>query len=149
MALLTPQAFFIQNNEKGLDFDKAYGNQCYDVLQYYNRDVIGGAFIPGATALDAWNNETYDKGLYTKILNSTDPENRPKTGDIIFFSFNHVAIVVTADDLNIVSFDQNFPTQGHYDANGNFIGTGVAHFQTHSYGLPVNVLGWLTPIHSV
>jgi hypothetical protein len=147
---MTPQAFFIEWNGKGADFDKAYGNQCFDVLQYYNRDVIGGKFIPGATALEAWTNETYDKSLYTKILNSTDPENYPKTGDIIFFSFNHVAICVTADSINsIISFDQNFPSQGHYDAHGNFIGTGVCHFQTHSYGNPVNVLGWLTPIKSV
>jgi hypothetical protein len=149
MALITPQAFFVQWNNKGADFDKAYGNQCFDVLQYYNRDVIGGTFIPGATALDVWNNETYDKNLYKKILNSTNPENKPKTGDIIFFSFNHVAIVVTADDFDIISFDQNFPSQGYYDSHGNFIGTGICHFQTHSYGSPVNVVGWLTPINPV
>ena len=140
MALVTPQAFFVANNGKPLDFDHAYGTQCVDVLQYYNRDVIGDQFISGPTALAIWEGPV-PKG-YTKVLNSTDPENKPKTGDVIFFNFNHVAIVVTADDFNIVSFDQNFPQQGHYDSQGNFIGTGVAHFQTHSDGSPVNVLGW-------
>lgn len=143
---MTPQAFFLQWDNKPADFDKAYGNQCVDVIQFYNRDVVGGAFLSGETALDIWDNETYDKGLYTKILNSTDPENKPQTGDIIFFSFNHCAVNVTADDQNsIVSFDQNYPSQGHYDAHGNFIGTGVCHFQTHNYGDPITVLGWLRP----
>lgn len=145
---MTPQAFFLQWNGKGADFDHAYGNQCVDIVQYYNRDVIGGQFLAGATALDIWKGATPPQ--YTKILNSTDPENKPKTGDIIFFSFNHVAVCVTADDVNsIVSFDQNFPSQGFYDAHGNFIGTGTCHFQTHTYGTPVNVLGWWTPKNPV
>ncbi len=138
--MVTAQAFFVTNNEVGLDFDHFYGNQCVDLLQFYNQDVLGGAFIPGATALDIWNGPTPPH--YTKVLNSTDPENNPKTGDVIFFSFNHVAIVITADDMNIVSFDQNFPTQGYTNDKDDFIGTGVSHFQTHSYGSPVNVLGW-------
>ncbi len=138
---MTPQAFFLSNNGKGLDFDHAYGNQCVDVLQFYNKQVIGGEFIPGPTALAIWEGPTPSQ--YTKVLNSTDPENKPKTGDVIFFSFNHVSICVTADDINsIVSFDQNYPSQGYYDSHGNFIGTGLTHFQTHTYGNPVTVLGW-------
>lgn len=140
---MTPQAFFNEWNGKPADFDKAYGNQCVDIVQFYNRDVNGGEFLEGATALDIWNNESYNHDLYDKVLNSTDPENNPQLGDLIFFEFNHVAICVTADSFNIVSFDQNYPQVGHYDANGNFIGTGVSHFQTHNYGDPVNVLGWL------
>lgn len=146
---MTAVEFIVNNIGKGLDFDHAFGNQCFDLWQFYNHYVIGGQFIPGATALQAWQNETYDKSLYTKILNSTDPENKPQIGDMIFFSFNHVALVVAADDFNIISLDQNFPTQGYYDAQGNFIGTGVCHIQTHTYGDPINVLGWLRLTKSV
>lgn len=146
--LQTPQEFFLENNGKGIDFDKAYGNQCVDIIQQYNKDVIGGSFLSGATALKIWEGETPEQ--YEKVLNTTEPENKPKTGDILFFSFNHTSVCVTADELNaIISFDQNYPEQGHYDSNSNWIGTGVAHFQTHTYGEPISLLGWWTPKNPV
>jgi uncharacterized protein YukE len=46
--LLTDQAVrdFRTNYEgKGVDFDGMYGNQCVDLFQRYNKDVVGGPFF--------------------------------------------------------------------------------------------------------
>jgi hypothetical protein len=72
--------------------------------------------------------------------------NVPQKGDIIIFKatkdnpFGHVSIFIEGNVLSFKSFDQNFPSQGYKDKDGNFIGTGVCHIQSHSY---INVAGWL------
>jgi hypothetical protein len=135
--MLTPQSFFYKYNEKPINFDGRFGNQCVDVIQQYNKDIHNGAFLYGDTALDIWNGVTPPQ--YEKILNT--PTNYPMAGDIIFFSYNHTSMVVLADVNSITSFDQNYPIPSTGD------GTGVCRFQEHDYG-PFNnptVLGWWTP----
>lgn len=123
---MTLQSFVNKWNGKGIDFDHAYGYQCVDLIQQYNKDFFNGSFLFGATALAIWMN--YPQNLYTKIINT--PTNVPQPGDILFWGYNHVAIVILADVMSLTSFDQNFPTGS------------LCHLQQHDYN---NALGWLHP----
>jgi hypothetical protein len=139
------QNFFAKWNNIGADFDGAFGNQCVDLVQFYNQEVVGGPHLVGAGAKDIW--DTYPKNTYDRIPNT--PTGVPVMGDIMIWGiaagpFGHIAVVKSADVNNFTSFDQNWPQQGVQDGSGNFIGTGVCHFQGHNYTSPA-VLGWLHP----
>lgn len=126
---MTLQDFFNKYNGQGVDFDGAYGNQCVDLAQFYNHDVVGAPRLTG-NAVDIWN--TYPKDFYDRIANT--PTNAPVAGDIIIWGasvgggFGHIAICQSAGVSAFTSFDQNWPT-----------GSKV-HFQSHDYK---GVLGWL------
>lgn len=137
---MTAQEFFNKYDSKALNPDGAYGNQCVDVADQYATEVVGSPLPPVNGAKDFWNKNLIG---YTKIPNT--PDNIPQLGDIIIFGngqFGHVSIFKEGDVNRFTSFDQNFPTQGYYDTQGNFIGTGVCHFQEHNYD---DVLGWFRP----
>lgn len=127
---------------KGIDYDKAYGNQCMDVMLQYVEEVCGlpGAPLGAYSAFDSFSkgNSHFDKFTYSY----SGP--RPQAGDIIYWDktvggYGHVAICLSADSTTLTTFDQNWPVEGYYD-NGNFIGTGKAHKQEHDY---TGVAGWL------
>lgn len=143
---MTLQDFINNHNNKPLNYDNAYGNQCMDLYHFYVQEVLPGfphPALPGAAWL--WNN--YDRNFYDRIDNTITAVPRP--GDILIWGtkagggFGHVAVYVSGNVLSFTSFDQNWPSQGYYDSNRNFIGTGVCHLQNHNYfgGL----LGWLRP----
>lgn len=143
---MTLQEFISTYNGKGVDFDGVYGNQCVDLMNQYLHDVCSIPnpiqVFPGATALQIYHNA--NKANFQKITNT--PTGVPSPGDIIFWeeypglisSAGHVAIFISGDADQFISFDQNFPTQE--DASGN--GIGFAHQQNHNY---VGVIGWLHP----
>lgn len=144
---MTYQEFFNKWNGKGINFDLYYGNQCMDLYQQYNKEVVGANIsIPADPAYKVWYENKYPLNYYIKVLNT--PDAIPQKGDVIIWKptlnggFGHIAVCDTADLYKFTSFDQNFPSQGYYDSNGNFIGTGVAHLQNHNYD---NVYGWLHP----
>lgn len=143
---MTVQEFFDKYNLRGINFDGYYGNQCMDAYQQYNKEVIGAPSVPANPAYKVWYYNLYPLAFYTKILNT--PDAIPQKGDIIIWNPNlnggsgHIAICYSADLYKFISFDQNFPSQGYYDSYGNFIGTGVCHFETHNYNY---VYGWLRP----
>lgn len=95
------QEFFNQHNGKYVNFDSMYLNQCVDLANLYNRDVVGNS---KAVFGNGW--QWYDNApasYYTKV---TDP----KKGDIAvwkqsFGGYGHVAIVW--DDGKF--FSQNYP----------------------------------------
>lgn len=129
----TYDEFFKQWNNKPCDFDGKYGNQCFDLFQYYNRDVVGGGFVFGAVASDIW--DTYPTNLYNKVANTAT--NIPPKGAVIIWKktlnggFGHVGIASgSANVNNFEAFEQNDPT-GSYP-----------HLKTYSYA---NVFGWLVP----
>ena len=85
--------FLKQYENKSWDFDGMYGNQCFDLFQFYNRDVVGAPFVTGASAKDIWN--TYPKAFYEQIANGAT--NYPKKGDVMIWGdkygvYGHVAI---------------------------------------------------------
>lgn len=139
----TVDQFFTENEGKPLDFDGFYGRQCMDCAQFYNRDVVGAPVLKG-NAIDVWS--VYPQDFYTKVINNWNDLNQfPVKGDLILWNagkFGHIAICSQADGRAFTSFEINWPIQGYTDSQGNFIGTGVAHFQNHDYA---GVLGWLHP----
>lgn len=142
---MTLQEFFNKYNGKGIDFDNSFGNQCVDLYRQYLADFGYPQSPPVKGA--AWIRYTYDPKLFTWFDNTILAV--PKAGDILIWDqragggFGHVAIYVSGNILSFTSFDLNWPSQGYYDKYGNFIGTGVAHYQGHNYfgGL----VGWLRP----
>lgn len=121
-------AFVKKYNKKYLDFDGAYGYQCMDLAQFYNKEVNKAAPLTG-NAVDVI--KTYPKTAYTFIANT--PKGIPKKGDIMLWNeglgpWGHIAIFLSGDVTGFKSFDQNFP-----------IGSNC-HIQQHSY---YAVAGWL------
>ncbi len=118
-----------------MDFDGYYGAQCVDLIQFYNRDVIGGPILTG-NAKDIWG--TYSKDFYKQVPNL--PNNFPSLGDIIIWDggmgrgLGHIAIVGFANVWSFASFDQNW-------TNG-----APSEFINHNYS---NIIGWLSPVKGV
>lgn len=131
--LQTKASQWLTDNEgQSLDFDGVYGPQCVDEVQFYNRDVVGGPFLYGASAKDIA--QTYPTDFYTWTDNS--PTNFPSLGDIVIWGTlvgpdGHIAVCRDGNPNSFVSLDQNW----------NYVGS--CQFITHSYN---GVLGWLTPI---
>lgn len=119
---------------KAIDFDKAYGAQCFDVYRQYCQELGFKQSPPSAGAKDIWNN--YLPECFTKVANT--PEGTPPQGAVIIWGvtvgpYGHVAICDHSDTSSFVSIDQNWPVDN---------GTGVVHYVTHNYK---GVLGWLIP----
>lgn len=134
--MITIDQFFQQWNGKGADFDGAYGFQCMDLAEFYNRDVVGAPRI-GGNAIDAWNR--YSPQHYNKIPNiANEPTNYPQKGDLVVWGqypgltgpFGHIGICKSANNYAFVSFDQNWPVNS------------LPHFQNHNFN---GVIGWLRP----
>lgn len=137
--MITIDQFFTKYNGCYIDYDKAWGFQCVDLMRQYCADVRGVngyiAIPQRGNAKDIFRNFT-DNKYFKKVLNG--PSNAPKTGDIIFFSTypfiygwsGHVAIVSSADAMNLVVFEQNYPTNS------------PCKFGKHSYR---GCMGWLSP----
>lgn len=122
-------AFVQRYSGRGVDIDKAYGDQCMDLVQLYVRDVLKTPFLGGPNAIDCFNN--YPRTHYARYANT--PSGVPKKGDIMIWGSNvgpygHIAIFLSGDVNGFRSFDQNWP-----------IGS-KSHIETHSY---FGVLGWL------
>lgn len=128
---MTIQEFFDKYNNKGIDFDGFYGNQCMDLAEQYNNEIVKAPRLTG-NASDVWDH--FPNDYYDKIVNT--PTNTPQLGDIIIWNrnvgggFGHIAICENATLENFMSFDQNWPEGSN------------CHFQPHVYD---NVLGWLHP----
>lgn len=118
------------------DFDGYYGTQCFDLFQFYNRDVLGGGFVPGNAAYDIAN--TYPKNLYAYEKNT--PTGVPSPGDVMIWGteygpYGHVAIVIEANVTSFKCLSQNDPI-----GRETYIKT---------YPSYKGVLGWLKPIRQV
>lgn len=120
---------------KGWDFDGYYGFQCYDLAQFYNRDVVGNpARFYGLYAADII---TQAGTKYRRIDNT--PEFVPQLGDLMVWNkkmgggAGHVAICTGEGDTTFfMSLDQNWVR-------------GEATYIRHTYD---NVIGVLRPLES-
>jgi hypothetical protein len=110
--------FVAKWNGKGIDFDKAYGDQCMDLMHQYHVEVLGitdGRTLaaPGAKDVYLQFESRFNNSLFEKIPNT--PTGVPQKGDIVLWGegigpFGHVAMFVSGDTNKFKSFDQNFPT---------------------------------------
>ena len=136
---MKPQEFFEKYNNKKIDFDGRYGNQCVDLFNQYLVEVLDIKnpiqMFPVMSAYQIWDYGK-DNPHFTRIAN--DPLNIPSEGDILIWAKQtnlpdgHVAIFVSGDVNKFVSFDQNYPMGS------------LCHFENHNYLKP-KLLGWLRP----
>lgn len=118
---MTFNEFINKYNGKYLDYDKAFGFQCTDVMRAYVKEVFGWnpyvAIPTTGNAKDIFNKFPDGGNSYFQKIKNT-PTGIPKVGDIIFWTTypllygwaGHVAVVESADMYTIISFDQNYPT---------------------------------------
>lgn len=90
---------------RAIDVDGAYGAQCVDLANDYVRRVHGDGRFSG-NAIDAAGQR-----LRGAIWIANTPNNYPSPGDVVVWSFapyGHIAVVLFATPLNLVSLDQNW-----------------------------------------
>lgn len=111
--------FFSKYDDKPLDWDGMYGNQCKDVFSYYNSEVVGCPYYIYGNASDLMNADTDE--YYDKIYDN------PQQGDVVVWGtgvgqWGHVAIYDRTNGSNFVSFDQNYPIGSpcHFQGHNNF-----------------------------
>jgi len=137
---MTHKQFVAKYQNKFVDFDGKFGNQCVDLMRQYIKEVMGlnpYTLTPQRYAKDIWYN--FEKmplasKHFLKIKNT--PTAVPVEGDLIFWTTypfvtgiaGHVAIYDNGNVNRFVSLDQNYPTGS------------PCHLQAHSYK---GVLGWL------
>lgn len=112
---MTFDEFVKKYKGKGINFDKLYGVQCFDLANQYNRDVIGCGMFTGLYARQIY--EDFDKqavkDYFTRIKNT--PSFVPKKGDIVVWGgslnggIGHVAIATGEGNKRyFYSYDQNW-----------------------------------------
>lgn len=136
---MTFDAFVAKWTGVAADFDGAYGAQCVDLFEYYNRDVVGQTFVGTPTtggAVDLWNDFASLPG-YTKMPYKPGMV-VPKAAVVVWAANSkvtgpagHVGMADgNGNDVWFDSFDENYPT-GYQP-----------HIQRHTYA---GVLGWYVP----
>lgn len=129
---ITFDEFIKKYDGKAIDFDGAYGNQCFDLYRQYCKEVLGIPQSPPTGTTGAVTIATnYLKEYLDKYENT--PTGVPEKGDIVVWGktygpYGHVAVFIEGDVNSFISFDQNDP-----------IGT-LCHKQKHTYK---GVLCWL------
>lgn len=112
---MTFDEFIKKYKGKGIDFDKAYSVQCFDLANQFNKDVVGCGMFTGLHAYLIYTNFDNQpvKKYFTKIKNT--PSFVPKKGDIVVWgkSLNgedgHVAIATGEGNTKyFYSYDQNW-----------------------------------------
>lgn len=135
---MTYDQFYTTWNGKGADFDGWYGDQCVDLFNFYNRDVVGAPFIPTTDtggAADLFND--FDKTAAPQFYDRLYAGAVFQKGDVVVWAANtavtgaagHVGIFDHSDN-GFYSFDQNYPTGS------------LPHLQHHDYR---GILGVLRP----
>lgn len=125
------QSFVSQYNGRAVDFDGAYGAQCVDLIQFYNRDVVGGGRFSG-NAKDIFGQ---DGDKYDWVRNT--PAGVPPAGAIVVYGppvgggYGDVCIALAGgNSSSFPGFGQNYP-----------YGTG-AHVTSRNY---LGCIGWGVP----
>ena len=99
---------------RGIDVDKAYGNQCVDVINDYADKLYPG--VPHRTSLGGGNADHIfgnASGKYFEKIPAGGADNLPKPGDIIcigpnkYSSVGHVAVVESVEGGKIHVIQQN------------------------------------------
>lgn len=136
-------AFVKKWNGHPIDYDKAFGNQCFDVFRQYSKDVVGNGNI-GTTSINAadiYNH--YDRNGAAQYYDRIPAgQGQPQPGDVIVYggtgsnSYGHVAVVtdVSGSQYTVLQQSGNTPDKPAWQ-------------QTYPMGSTVNgpVLGYLRP----
>ncbi|MFT4471696.1 CHAP domain-containing protein [Arthrobacter sulfonylureivorans] len=99
--------FVNRYNGVALDFDGAAGAQCFDLAQYFNKEVVGGPFLAGDGAKDLWNAPGLG-GFYAMV--GSGPARK---GDLVIWDgswgggWGHVALALSDEGGSIRCLTQN------------------------------------------
>lgn len=124
---------YVKSQEgKGWDFDKVYGYQCFDSVNYYWYKLFGhGLKGQGAADIPNVNNFTNEAKVYQNT-----PSFLAKPGDVVVWNrkygggYGHVAVVISATLNSFVVIEQNW-------LGGGLNKTEVATKRTKSYDNPM------------
>jgi len=130
---------------KGIDYDHAYGNQCFDVFHQYSKEVVGNGNIGYGSikASDIYNNYS-SNGVSQYYDRIPVGQGQPQPGDVIVYGGNtnngdygHVAVITEVNGSNYTVLQQN----GNNPSGSAY---------TQSYSLNDNkssgpILGYLRP----
>lgn len=104
---MTYQQFRDKYNGQFLDYDGSYGNQCWDLAQYYFTECLGlpesvlsGCGLVSNMLYPPKRNEL-DEYFYETDHNHMDP------GDVCIWEYGHIAIYDHYDDTGVWFFSQN------------------------------------------
>ncbi len=135
---MTLDEFTTKWNNKPVDFDGIYPNQCMDLMHQYIYEVLGftdKSYLAAPAAKDVYLRFPNISGSqqFTQIGNT--PDGIPHKGDLVFWGdqvgqYGHVSIFIEGDINQFKSFDANWPVNS------------LCHFQNHNYN---GVLGWFRP----
>ena len=114
-------------NNKGVDYDGYYGNQCVDLFRQFNKEVLGIEQPKGVRgAKNFWTNYKNDKNLYnnfTRIANT--PTFVPQKGDVAIWyygTYGHIALCTGKGNVDTFEvLEQNKPLNS------------VCHLQNENY----------------
>ena len=136
---MTVDQFVLTYNNKPVDFDGAYGNQCWDLAAQYSHDVVGlqgGAWQvmptgPNGGAIEVFRNfQSPLPDYYDRIANNpNDPNQLPIKGDILIWNwgtYGHIAVCLGATANQLQIFEQNNPIGSVAHVNNNARFTGLA-----------------------
>lgn len=134
--MITLSAFIAKYNGKFIDFDRAWGPQCVDLVQEYLKECLNRGPL-GGNAIDEYGEDS-PHWVWTR----NDPHNLgqiPPRGSVMIWGrdarigtgiYGHTAVVITSDRNGFVSFDQNWPLNA------------PCHPVKHSY---LGIIGWGVP----
>lgn len=131
---MTVQDFVNTYTGKAVDFDGAFGAQCVDLIQFYNRDVVGGARLTG-NAKDIFGQ---DSANYAWIKNTVS--GIPPVGSLVVYGsevgggYGDVCISLGGNTSTFTGFGQNYP----YGS--------VSHSVARNY---TGMIGWGVPKNNV
>ena len=105
------KTFVAKHKGEKVEFDGKYDFQCVDLVQFYQRDVLGGPRFSG-------NAKDYARNQHPShfILRKNTPWYIPPRGAIAVWTskvgggFGHNAIVLASSLMRFTSLDQNWPT---------------------------------------
>jgi uncharacterized protein YukE len=128
---------------KYLDYDHAYGNQCFDVFAQYNHDVVGGRDIHAATtggAKDLYNDYATNGAAarYDRVPGSE----RPSPGDVVVWGtgkYGHVGVVTEVTESGYTVLEQNTDARASDNTTG-----ALPKSVPHRFG-ESSLLGYLRP----
>lgn len=104
---MTYNEFVKKYNGQYVDFDGSYGAQCWDLAQFYFRDVLNlpRSILDGCGLV---SNMLYPpkRQVLDQYFNEV-PINNMKQGDVVIWDYGHIAIYDHFDGTNCWFFSQN------------------------------------------
>ena len=140
---MTYQEFRNKNNGKYLDFDGSYGCQCWDLGQFYFRDVLNlpRSILDGCGLVSSM--------LYPPKRQVLDqyfdevPMNKMQQGDVVIWNWGHIAIYDHYENGECYYFSQN-PGPCHIEKIKADGGYAFRKKTTHriAYRVHIENMGW-------